>query len=157
MGSSERVDATRGSPEDARVKRLAWDEIHVGMKCSFTRRITSDDMRQFATLSGDVNPLHLDEAYARAAGYPGQVVFGMLTSTLYSRLVGMDLPGELCLLHGMHIDFVSPAFIDDTLVVEGEVVHMNEAYKRIELRGRITRENGEVISKAKISVGLRDA
>ena len=158
MGSSERSYVIRSVPgEGSGVKRLEWDEIHVGMKASFSRRLTDDDMLQFATLSGDVNPLHVDDAYAHAAGYSGRVVYGMLTSTLYSRLVGMHLPGELSLLHGMHIELVSPAFVGDSLVVEGEVVHLSEAFRRIELRARITRDDGQLISKAKISVGLHDA
>ena len=100
--------------------------------------------------------MHFDAAYAQRAGFRDRVAYGMLTSTLYSRLVGMYLPGELCLLHGIQIDMISPAFVGDSLVVEGEVVHLSEAFRRIELRASVSRDDGQVISKAKIRVGLRD-
>ena len=84
MGSSERIGAGDATPA-GRVTRLEWDEIHLGMKSSFSHRLTDEDMRQFAALSGDVNPLHIDDAYARAAGYPGRVVYGMLTKAERAR------------------------------------------------------------------------
>jgi 3-hydroxybutyryl-CoA dehydratase len=131
--------------------------MFVGLHSGFSRQLTADDVDRFASLSGDENPLHVDADYARKAGFPGRVVYGMLTSSLYSRLVGMYLPGELCLLQGIQIDMVAPAFVGDTVTVEGEVVHLSEAFRRIELRARVTRDDGQVISKAKIRVGLRDA
>ena len=136
--------------------RLAWDEITIGMCYKFERQLTDEDLQRFAALSGDENPLHFDAAYAQRAGFRDRVAYGMLTSTLYSRLVGMYLPGELCLLHGIQIDMISPAFVGDSLVVEGEVVHLSEAFRRIELRASVSRDDGQVISKAKIRVGLRD-
>jgi acyl dehydratase len=69
--------------------------------------------------------------------------------------VGVHLPGRYALLHGIDLDFVSPAFAGDALRVSGEVTYLTDAYRRIELRGRIRRAADDaVVSKAKIRVGL---
>ena len=72
-----------------------WDDLTVGLKHSFDATFTSEMVDDFARISGDVNPLHVDPDYAIAAGFPGPVIFGMMTSSLYSRLVGVYIPGKL--------------------------------------------------------------
>ena len=84
------------------------------------------------------------------------VAYGMLTSSLYSRLVGMYLPGRYCLLHGIDIDFVSPAFAGDKLSVSGRITYLNQAYRRAEIRAAIHNGRGELISKAKIRIGVHE-
>jgi 3-hydroxybutyryl-CoA dehydratase len=79
----------------------------------------------------------------------------MLTSALYSRMVGVYLPGRFCLLHGIQVDFSNPAYVGDWLTVKAEIAHLNDAFRRIEIKASI--ENGaQVISKAKIRVGLNE-
>lgn len=132
-----------------------WSELRVGLAHSFSVQLTPEMMQDFLRLSGDTNPLHLDPAFARESGFPGVVGYGMLTSSLYSRMVGVYLPGRFCLLHGIQVDFSNPAYVGDQLTVEAEIVHLNDAFRRIEIKASI--ENGEkVISKAKIRVGLNE-
>ena len=132
-----------------------WSELHIGLAYSFSVQLTAEMMQEFLHLSGDNNPLHVDAAFARESGFPDVVVYGMLTSALYSRMVGVYLPGRFCLLHGIQVDFSNPAFVGDTLTVKAEIVHLSEAFRRIEIKASI--ENDEkVISKAKIRVGLNE-
>jgi 3-hydroxybutyryl-CoA dehydratase len=131
-----------------------WDDLRVGLRHEFQVMLAPEMMDAFARLSGDDNPLHVDPSYAVQAGFRGPVVFGLLTSSFYSQLVGVHLPGKMALLHGIDVDFVSPAFVGDTLRVSGEIKDLVEAYQRIELRARITNQHDKVISKAKIRVGL---
>jgi 3-hydroxybutyryl-CoA dehydratase len=131
-----------------------WDDLRIGLRHDFEVTLTDEMMRAFAALSGDVNPLHVDAAYAAGAGFRGPVAFGMLTSAFYSRLVGVHLPGRHALLQGIDVDLVSPAFAGDTLKVAGEITFLVEAYRRIEIRGRITNQDGKQVSRAKIRVGL---
>lgn len=126
----------------------------VGMKQEFNATFTVEDAAAFARISGDVNPLHVDEAYARSAGYASPVLFGMLTSSLYSRLVGVSLPGKFVLLHGIDIDFSSPCHANEPLHVAGEVVFVSEALKRVEIKASIRRSDRKLISKATIRVGF---
>ena len=127
-----------------------WDDLTLGMSAQFEVEVTSELMTAFANLSGDVNPLHMDEEFARNSGFPGRVVFGMLTSSFYSRLVGVYLPGKRALLDGIQVELKSPAYIGDLLTVSGEIAFLNDTYHRCEIKARIRNAAGQLISKATI-------
>jgi acyl dehydratase len=110
----------------------------------------------FARISGDVNPLHVDREYAVSAGFPSPVLFGMLTSSLYSKLVGVYLPGKYALLEGIDLDFNAPVFAGEKLFVHGEIVFKSESYRRMEIKANIRKENRKLVSKALIRVGMHD-
>jgi 3-hydroxybutyryl-CoA dehydratase len=132
-----------------------WEDLTVGMSAHFDVEVTSEQMLAFAELSGDTNPLHVDEAFARSSGFPGRVVFGLLTSSFYSRLVGVYLPGKRALLDGIDVEFKSPAFVGDRLTVSGEIAFLNDTYHRLELKARIRNADGKLISKATIRAGVK--
>lgn len=134
-----------------------FSDIHVGMEVSFVTDIDETHMDTFAALCGDTNPLHTDAAYATAQGFKDRVVHGLLTSSFYSTLVGVHLPGKYAVLHGIDIAFLKPVYAGDTLNVSGKVTYINEAYKQIEIKARIVNQAEVKISKATIKVGLIDA
>jgi 3-hydroxybutyryl-CoA dehydratase len=138
------------------MNHFAWEDLKIGMSAQFDVVLTREMMDSFEAISGDVNPLHRDEHFASRAGFPGRVAFGMLTSAFYSQLVGVHLPGLRALLHGIDLDFKSPAFVDDKLSVSGEITFLNEAYHRVELKASIRNQDGKVISKATIRAGLHE-
>jgi acyl dehydratase len=132
-----------------------WVDISIGLKAEFTASFSSVMIQQYAEISGDHNPLHIDPNYARAQGYDDCVVFGMMTSSLYSQLVGMYLPGKFALLQGMNVDFHGPCYAGDKLLITGEVSHLDESFHRFEIRARVSRiADNRLISKAKIRVGF---
>jgi len=131
-----------------------WAELSVGLKHSFTASFTQQMVDDFAALSGDANPLHVDREYALANGFPGPVIFGMMSSSLYSKLVGVYLPGKLALLQGMDINFHSPCYVGEVLQVEGEIIFMSEATRRFEVKASIRKEDRKLVSKATIRVGM---
>ena len=131
-----------------------WDDLAIGMKAQFEVDLTPDLMTTFASLSGDLNPLHVDDGFAKAAGFPGRVVYGLLTSSFYSTLVGVHLPGKYALLDGIDIEFKSPAYIGDHLTVSGEIVFLNDTYHRLEIKAKIQTQDGKLISKSKIRAGV---
>jgi 3-hydroxybutyryl-CoA dehydratase len=110
----------------------------------------------FSELSGDRNPLHIDSEFARHAGFRDVVAYGMLTSALYSTLVGVYLPGRYCLLQGIDVDFVNPAFLGDRLRIAGSISYLNQAYRRADVKASIHNGNSQLISKAKIRVGVHE-
>jgi 3-hydroxybutyryl-CoA dehydratase len=132
-----------------------WDDLTLGLSAQFDVEVTPELMTAFAELSGDVNPLHMDDGFARQAGFPGRVVFGMLTSSFYSRLVGVYLPGKRALLDGIQVEFKAPAYIGDHLTVAGEVAFLNDTYHRCEIKARIRNAAGQLISKATIRAGVK--
>ena len=139
------------------IHEYRWEQLQLGTSAQFEVVLTAEMMTAFAALSGDQNPLHMDEGFAKNAGYADRVAFGMLTASFYSTLVGMYLPGKYALLHGVESDFHAPSYIGDTLTVSGAVSFLNEAYRRLELKAKIVNQNGVLISKAKIRVGLHES
>jgi 3-hydroxybutyryl-CoA dehydratase len=131
-----------------------WADLSLGMTAEFQTAISAHMLDTFREISGDLNPLHSDAAFARSKGFDGIVVHGMLLSALYSRLVGMYLPGRDCLLHEIRVSFANPVYVDEPLSVAGEVVHLNHAYQQIEIKAGIRRASA-LVSKATIRVGLR--
>ena len=131
-----------------------WSDLYIGLRHEFEGTFSAEQATAFAALSGDMNPLHVDQAYAIGAGFSGPVLFGMLTSSLYSRLVGVYLPGKFALLQGIRIDFSSPCYVGDHLYVVGEVVFLSEAYQRLEIKATIRKDDDRLVSKALIKAGF---
>ena len=131
-----------------------WEDISLGLQAGFEAEFTEDMVLEFQKISNDTNPLHSDSAHAKKVGFDSPVLFGLMTSSLYSRLVGVLLPGKYAMLHGIDIDFSSPCFVGDVLYCEGSVVFLNEAFRRFEIKASIRNAAGKRISKAKIRVGF---
>ena len=130
-----------------------YEEIPVGLTDGFEKQITVDMENTFRVISGDENPLHKDDEFAReTGGFTSHVAFGMLTASLYSTLCGMYLPGKYSLIHSMELKFLRPVFVGDTLTVEGTVVYKQDELKLLCLNVRITNQNGICVSKANIKV-----
>jgi 3-hydroxybutyryl-CoA dehydratase len=138
------------------MKEYRWSDLSIGMSHAFEATFTDAMAQAFAVLSGDVNPLHVDRAYAASAGYPSPVLFGMLTSSLYSQLVGVYLPGKFALLQGIDLDFNAPCYAGERLTVKGEIVFLSDAFRRMEIKASIRKEDRKLVSKATIRVGMHD-
>jgi acyl dehydratase len=117
------------------------DNLHIGQKIEFTEVISESMVEKFAKLSGDYNPHHMDESYAEKTKFKKRVCHGMLLASLFSRLTGMYLPGKHSLYFSQSLNFISPAFIDDNVTVEGEVVKISRSTGLITIKTRITKEN----------------
>lgn len=132
----------------------SWSELQVGVSAGFDVVITDVMMKRFCETTGDENPLHLDPRYALRHGFRDRVVYGLLTASFYSTLAGVHLPGAGCLLQGLRIDFVAPAYVGDHLRVGGEIVQRVEAYRRLEIVCHVTRA-GVDVSRGRIRAGVR--
>jgi 3-hydroxybutyryl-CoA dehydratase len=133
-----------------------FEDIKIGLLESFNTKINSSMMDKFLDISNDINPLHIDKDYAKTKGFPDRVVYGLLTSSFYSTLVGVYLPGKYCILQGIDIQFSKPVYIDDELKISGKVSYINEAYKQIEIKATIVNQENKKVSKATIKVGVMD-
>lgn len=133
-----------------------FSDITVGSTESFDIKINASMMDKFLDISKDTNPLHIDKDYAKDKGFSDKVVYGLLTSSFYSTLVGVYLPGKYCILQGIDIQFSKPVYIDDILKITGKVSYINEAYKQIEIKAAIVNQKNKKVSKATIKVGMMD-
>ncbi|MEN8220294.1 MAG: MaoC/PaaZ C-terminal domain-containing protein [Pseudomonadota bacterium] len=129
-------------------------DIGLGLSHSFEVIVTESMMEQFKVMSGDINPLHTDKAFALEKGFVNKVVYGMLTASFYSTLVGVYLPGKYALLQGVDITFHHPVFPGDRLTVYGEVKYIHTILGQIEIKAHINNQQGKKVSKAKIKVGI---
>lgn len=140
---------------------LKYEDINIGDRCSLTKRITGQMVQDFADFSGDYNPVHMDEDYCHRHGMETRMVHGMLILSFLSALIGVYLPGEGAVWMSQSIDFISPAKIDDTVEITGEVVHKKEAkalgLKIIELKIRIKNQLGQLIVKGTAKVTMKEA
>jgi 3-hydroxybutyryl-CoA dehydratase len=130
------------------------NDIFLGLNHSFTVIITEEMMRIFESLTGDKNPLHTSVDFATSNGFKNKVVYGMLTTSFYSTLVGMYIPGKHALLQGVDVSLIAPVFPGDILTVFGEVVAIHEVFEQIEIKGYITNQAGKKVSRAKIRSGV---
>ena len=133
-----------------------WSDLRVGMTAQFDAVVTDAMMSTFRELCGDVNPLHSKPEFAARAGHRAPLVYGLLSSSFYSTLVGVHLPGEFAVLQGIDIDFHRPVYPGDALRVSGEITFLSEAVRRVELRGVITDAEQNRVSRARIRVGLHE-
>ena len=129
-------------------------DLNIGQKAKFTEVISDVMVEEFAKLSGDYNPQHMDESYATKTRFKKRICHGMLLASLFSRLVGMYLPGKHSLYFSQSLNFLYPAFIDDKVIVEGEIVKISRSTGIITLKTRITKDNDVelVTGEAKVVV-----
>lgn len=136
------------------MNHYSFEEIEIGTTESFSVEITEEQMELFAKLSGDLNPMHVDALYARERGYRDTVVYGMLSASFYSTLVGMYLPGEKCLLNKSDIDYRKPVYVGDKLSIQGEVIDKRIATRRIKIKGKMINQEGTIVNTAEITVSF---
>lgn len=118
------------SPE---LNDFSFDQIEVGQEASFSHTFTAAAVDTFAALSGDHNPLHMDDVYAGQTKFGQRVVHGMLIASLCSQMVGMHLPGKKCLYLKQDLLFKEPVFINDNLMIKGIVMRKVESTQMLEI------------------------
>ncbi|MCL4158562.1 UNVERIFIED_CONTAM: hypothetical protein GTU68_012634, partial [Idotea baltica] len=100
---------------------MTTQKFNVGDNASITKRFSSEDVVQFADVSEDNNPIHLDDAAAAESIFGQRVVHGMLVGSLFSALIGTKLPGKGSIYLGQNLSFKAPVMIDDEITATVEV------------------------------------
>jgi acyl dehydratase len=120
--------------------------LAVGQRASRSLTLTSRHVAVYADLSGDHNPLHFDEAFARSTGkLDGLIVQGGLTTGLLHALVATDLPGPGAVFLSQNWKFTAPVYIGDTITAEAEVLSVHATKPVCQLRVRVSRQTGETV------------
>ncbi|MBD8035190.1 MaoC family dehydratase [Solibacillus sp. A46] len=97
----------------------------VGQKAAFSRTVTETDIVMFAGLSGDYNPVHVDQEYAGDTRFGQRIAHGLLTTSFLSRLLGMELPGKGSVYLEQTLKFLKPVFIGDTITASAEILEID--------------------------------
>lgn len=131
-----------------------FEDLKIGKAESFTVTVTEEMMDNFLSLSGDENPLHQDSHFALEQGYKDKVVYGLLSTSFLSKLVGVLLPGKYCLLQAIDLKYPKPVYVGDILTVYGVVDELHESVKRATIKVTIMNQDKIKVVKGKIEVGF---
>jgi acyl dehydratase len=132
----------------------SFAELKQGDTVRWRHEVTADEVDAFARLSGDVNPLHLDDAFAEERGFRGRVVHGALVNGFISRLLGTELPGPGCLWLSQTTRFARPVYVADPIEVVVRVVHKSDSLRTLVLETTVENLRGEtlLVGEAKVTV-----
>lgn len=133
-----------------------FDRINVGDHAHVEHALVAEDVAAFAALTGDRNPLHVDPEYARTTEFGRPVVYGMLSASFISTLIGMLLPGPGALWTSQTLNFKAPAFIGDVIAVRGEVRQKVVSARLLVLDITVKNHRGSEIIDGQATVKMLD-
>lgn len=128
-----------------KLQNLTYDEISVGQTADYSKQVGDNDIRMFAAVSGDVNPVHLDEAFATGTMFGGRIAHGMLTGAVISAALAMKLPGPGTIYLGQTMRFLRPVRIGDRISVHLEVTGKRDDKKIVTLACEVTNQDGKAV------------
>lgn len=123
----------------------SFDEISIGDGAEIKKQLTKEDILLFAAMSGDVNPAHLDEEYAKASMFKEVIGHGMWSGSFISTILGTIFPGPGTIYLGQSFRFKRPVKEGDVITVAVEVTKINTEKKRITLLNTITNQLDQVV------------
>ena len=122
-----------------------FHEICIGQINTFQIKITEKMVDDFANFSGDYNPLHMDQNFAKSKNFKNRVCHGMLLSSFFSTLIGMYLPGKNSLYFSQTINFQLPCFVNQKIIVSGKVIEIIPSIKTIVLETKIFNDSQDCL------------
>jgi len=135
---------------------LTFDQIDIGMTKEFDVIITQSLVDDFAKISGDYSPIHMNEEFAKSTKFGRKIVHGMLLASLLSRMVGMYLPGKYALYSSQTLEFHNPCFVGDKITVSSIVNDKSESTKIIKIESKITNEKKDILLYGEGRIIVRD-
>ena len=139
-----------------KVSERTFDEIEVGLTRQFQITITESMVDDFAKLTGDFSPIHMDEDYASTTTFQKRVVHGMLLASFLSKIDGMYLPGKHALYFSQSLDFRHPCFLGDTITISSVVIDKSSSTKILKIESKITNQDRKILLSGIGRVIVRD-
>jgi phosphate acetyltransferase/phosphate butyryltransferase len=128
------------------IENRTFDELKVGDSASLARTLTRADIELFAVMSGDVNPAHLDDEYARSDMFHKVIAHGMWSGALISTVLGTQLPGPGTIYLGQSLRFLKPVGLGDTVTVTLTVARLDPEKRRVTLDCTVTNQDGQQVA-----------
>ena len=125
---------------------LSYDQLEVGMKASFSKTVTEADVYLFAGISGDFNPIHVNEEFAKLTPFGKRIAHGALPQSLIAPVLGMKLPGLGTIIVEISTRFRAPTFFGDTITATGRVEEKIEARRRVRMSLLWSNQRGETVA-----------
>jgi acyl dehydratase len=130
------------------------EDFEPGQHASFTKTFTEADMQRFIEITGDVNPLHVDEEFAAKTKFGRRVLQGMLTASIFSTMVGMLLPGTGAIYRSQTLRFLLPVYLGETVTAHFVVRSVDREKHRLEIDAWIENEAGQRVIEGTCEAGL---
>jgi 3-hydroxybutyryl-CoA dehydratase len=124
---------------------MRFDELAVGQFAEHTKTVTETDVVMYAGITGDFNPMHVDQTYAEKSRFGGRIAHGMLTAGFISAVLGMKLPGEGSIYMSQSLRFTRPVRIGDTVTARIEVIELFPEKKRVRLATSCRNQKDETV------------
>jgi 3-hydroxybutyryl-CoA dehydratase len=124
---------------------LAYEYIKIGDEASLARTVTEAHIVNYAGITGDMNPLHVDAEYAAHSMFKERIAHGMLVAGLISAVLGTQLPGPNSIYLGQDLKFLAPVMIGDTITVAVTVTGKRDEKRIITLRTTACNQRGEMV------------
>ncbi len=126
---------------------MTFEEILIGQAATYTRVISKEMVKAFAEVSGDTNPVHLDEEYAKGTIFKENIAHGILVTGLISKVLGCDLPGYGSIYVSQKVDFLRPVKIGDKITAKVEAVSKEDKRGFVTFRTTCVNQSGRVVIK----------
>lgn len=127
------------------MKELSYEELNIGDKADFSKTITETDIMGFAGITGDFNPVHINEEYAKQTIFEGRIAHGMLTASFISTVLGTQLPGPNSIYLGQELKFLAPVKIGDTITATVTIIEKREEKRIVKLETKVTNQKNELV------------
>ncbi|MCA6215178.1 bifunctional enoyl-CoA hydratase/phosphate acetyltransferase [Ideonella sp. B7] len=134
------------------IENVTYDELHIGQSATLQRTLTNADIQAFALVSGDVNPAHVDPAYANGTRFHGVIVHGMFAGALISTVLGTEFPGPGTIYMSQSLKFERPVRVGDTLTVKVTVRSKEDAHRNVVLDCEVSNQAGERVVSGEAGV-----
>jgi 3-hydroxybutyryl-CoA dehydratase len=136
------------------MKVTKYSDLKLGQFAEVEHVITDEDIQTFGKLSGDYNPLHFDEEWAKTTMFGSRIAHGLLTASFISTAIGMHLPGAGTIYIGQSMRFLGPARIGDKITARVEVVKLEDEKERVTLKTTCTNQKGKLVLDGEAQVTL---
>lgn len=109
------------------------EDFSVGMESTTEKTVTIEDIKRFAEVSGDFNPVHLDEEFAKKTIFKGRIAHGFLTASFISTIIATELPGPGSIYLKQSLKFLAPVYINEKILVKVRIIEINIEKSKVKL------------------------
>lgn len=127
------------------MKELAFADMNVGDSASLSKTVTESDVLNFAGLTMDFNPVHVNAEYAKESIFKERIAHGMLSAGFISAVLGTTLPGPNSIYLGQELKFTAPVKLGDTVTATATITEKKEDKRILKLKTVVTNQWGEVV------------
>lgn len=124
---------------------MKYKDLYIGQSASISRRFSTEEVKMFSDLCMDKNPVHLNDEYAKSSVFGQKIVYGFLSASLFSGIIGSILPGDGSIYLNQNMNFRKPVYHDELLTATCTIIHLRNDKPIITFETICNNEKGEVV------------